>query len=443
MSARLRRGRLGAGAGAGEATELKSKLLRPAWRVLERLAETPIVRVPSDVLRSFLAHDGPEFASGLAYTTLLSLVPLMAVVVGVVSAFPVFDRLVAEIQEFAFRNFVPASGELVQEYLTEFASKTRGLTAVGTGTLVLTSLLMVWAIHASLNRIWGVHQKRSFASRFIVYWSLLTLGPLLIGISIAVTSFVVSLPLFTGESLQGIRRQVLVLLPWASAAVAFTLLYTVVPDARVRLRDALVAGAVAAFLFELAKRAFAAYLTRYPTYETIYGALSTVPVFLIWIYLSWVLILLGAELCCRLGYPGRATGPVQPPAEQFQLAFRLLGHLYGSRADSSTLSTGALCEAEPGTRGEAVEITLQALAEAGLVLRTDQGRWALAQDPRDLSLYGLLRARPFALPAATELKSIDAWDRALAEALRRAEAGLAESLATPLATLYAAARHPG
>jgi membrane protein len=388
------------------------------------------------VLRNFFAHDGPEFASGLAYTTLLSLVPLMAVVVGVVSAFPVFDRLVAEVQEFAFRNFVPASGELVQEYLTGFAAKTRGLTAVGTGVLIVTSLLMIAAIHAALNRIWGVHRERSFASRFIVYWSVLTLGPLLIGISIAVTSFVMSLPPFSGETLGGFKRQALAFLPWASAAIAFSLLYTVVPDARVRLRDAALSGAVAAFMFELAKHAFAAYLTRFPTYETIYGALAAVPAFLVWIYVSWVMILLGAELCCRLGYPQRLDGPIRPTAEQFRLAFRLLGHLHCGRAVEATRSTIELEDAESDSGAEAVGSTLRGLAEAGMVLRTEEGRWALALDPRDLTLHALLTARPFVLPSSTELASGDAWDRALAQALHSAESELAERLGTPLSVLY-------
>ncbi len=384
-----------------------------------------------------MEHDGPEFAAGLAYTTLLAIVPLMAVVLGVVSAFPVFDRLVVEIQEFVFRNFVPASGEVVKQYLTEFAAKARSLTAVGTGVLVVTSLLMIAAIHAALNRIWGVRRHRSFASKFIVYWSVLTLGPLLIGVSIAVTSLVVSLPLFSTETLQGLRRQILLFLPWAAATLAFTLLYTAVPDARVRLRDGLIGGAVAAFLFELAKRGFALYVTLFPSYETVYGALAAVPVFLIWIYVSWVLILLGAEFCCRLGYPDHHEIRAAPAAEQFHLAYRVLGHLTEARRRGTVLSAGAIEDLEPAHHAQAVENALTALAEAGVLLRTDQNDWALARDTRDITAYRLLRARPFALPSPGDLDPEDPWDRALAQALEDVETSLEHALAMPLEALYA------
>ena len=245
----------------------------------------------------FIQDGGLQHTATLTYTTLLSLVPLMTVSLAIFSAFPVSDRVVAQLQDFVFQNMVPASGEVIRQYLEEFSSKASRMTGTGTVFLVIVAVMMMGTIDRALNTIWQVRRKRSPLGMFMVYWSILSLGPIFMGTSVVLTSYFVSLPLFEDAALTlGVDRHgMLGLMPVLASATAFTLLYMVVPNRSVPLRHALAGGVLAALLFELAKRGFALYLTTFPTYEAIYGALAAVPVFLIWIYLSWLVTLLGAE----------------------------------------------------------------------------------------------------------------------------------------------------
>lgn len=220
----------------------------------------------------------------------------MAVTLSIFTAFPAFDGVSLQMQSFVFENFVPASGEVVQKYIQEFSANASKLTGPGLVFLLITSIMMMAAIDASLNVIWHNSKPRRPAARFIVYWSVLTLGPVLIGVSLAVSSYIVSLPLLSETTSYGEKLGLLRLLPFFMELLAFTLLYIVVPNCRVAFRAALTGGVVAALLFELAKKAFAFYITSFPTYQAIYGAMSTIPVFLVWIFLSWTITLIGAEL---------------------------------------------------------------------------------------------------------------------------------------------------
>ena len=248
------------------------------------------------VAERFRRHEAPQNAAALTYTSLLSLVPLMTVTLAVFSAFPVADRVYEIIQDFVFENFVPTSSEVLQQYLSEFSAKASRLTGTGATFLVVVALLMMANIDRALNAIWEVRARRRFATKFLIYWAVLSLGPLLIGASVLVTSYIISLPVLSEAASTGVGRSLLGLTPVAASAVAFTMMYLVVPNRRVRVTHALVGGVFAAVLFEVAKRGFGFYITQFPTYEAIYGALASIPIFLVWLYLSWIVVLLGAEV---------------------------------------------------------------------------------------------------------------------------------------------------
>lgn len=249
----------------------------------------------------FFSDNCLQHATALSYTTLLSLVPLMAVMLSVFTAFPLFEDVSLQLQHFVFENFVPASGEVVRQYIQQFSENASKLTGPGLISLVVTSIMMMAAIDSSLNKIWHNSKPRRPAARFVVYWSVLTLGPILIGVSLAVSSYIVSLPLFSETASYGEKLGLLRALPFFMETLAFTLLYVVVPNCRVAFRAALIGGVTAALLFELAKKAFSFYITSFPAYETIYGAMSAIPVFLVWIFLSWSITLMGAELVWCVG----------------------------------------------------------------------------------------------------------------------------------------------
>ena len=239
-------------------------------------------------------------ASALSFTTLLALVPLTAVTFAIFSHLPGFESWMAMVQEFIYGNFVPAAGEAVSRYLRQFAANADRLRAWGLLFLVLTSLMVMATIERVFNDIWHVPHTRKRLHRYLTYGALLLLGPVLIGMSLAFTSHLISLPLFARHApLSGVRQFLIDTMPVVFQWLALWLLYTVVPNYRVRWRHSLAGSVVATALFEIAKSGFDVFV-KFSSYKAIYGALAALPVFLIWIYLSWTIVLLGAVITAAL-----------------------------------------------------------------------------------------------------------------------------------------------
>lgn len=234
-------------------------------------------------------------AGSLAYVTLLSLVPLVAVTFAVMSAFPVFSGLQGQVEDFIFNNFVPTSGAVIKEQIRGFVGNASKMTAVGISALFVVALMLIAAIDNSLNSIWRSASRRRWFQALPVYWTILTLGPLLVGASLAISSYVVSLKLFTDATLVSLWSRLLRLLPLGFSVLAFCLLYLLVPNKRVRVLPAVCGAIIAATLFEGCKRGFALYITSFPSYQVIYGALAAIPILFVWVYLSWIVVLFGAE----------------------------------------------------------------------------------------------------------------------------------------------------
>jgi membrane protein len=387
----------------------------------------------------FVEDQGLPNAASLTYTTLLSLVPLMTVSLALFSAFPISDRVAELVQDFLFQNFVPASGEILQEHFQQFSQKASQLTGPGFAFLVVVALLLMANIDRALNTIWRVRRKRSAISKFIVYWSILSLSPLLIGVSMVVTSYLVSLPLFSeaAETI-GVTERLLGIAPVFASVIAFTLLYVVVPNRRVPFRHAFAGGVFAAILFELAKRGFAFYLTHFPTYEAIYGALATIPIFLVWLYLSWAITLLGAEFSCCIGiFREQISVDKGSSKNDLVLAYRLLKYLWQAQHEGETLSTKAIAFRLGHISEEHLESLLSELQQAQLVLHTEDRTWGLARDLSDVRLLDLYRTRPFQLPDSESLQgSGDSTDQSLQQIMRQVESGLSGAMGVPLDTLY-------
>ncbi|NRA54440.1 MAG: virulence factor BrkB family protein [Gammaproteobacteria bacterium] len=239
-------------------------------------------------------------AGYLSYVTLLSIVPLVSVVFSMLSAFPVFDKIKSQIELYVYSNFLPTAGDIVQQNLTEFVNNASKASAVGIVALVFIALLLISNIDKVLNEIWRSPTKRPIVISFSIYWMILTLGPLLLGASIAISSYVISL----GGLEQGMFSEVfsffLRWLPLLFSVLAFLMMYLLVPNVRVRFVDALIGAMVAALLFELSKKGFGLYITYFPSYQAIYGALATIPILFVWVYLVWIVVLIGAELTAGL-----------------------------------------------------------------------------------------------------------------------------------------------
>jgi len=245
----------------------------------------------------FVADNCTRTAAALSYTTLLSLVPLLAVVFSILAFFPMFATLIDDIQGYIFSNFVPASNEQLQLHFQQFIATAASSGGIGVMFLMLTSLMLMNTINIALNDIWHVKPKRNLFSALLIYGVVLLLSSILFAASILLTSYVVSLPLIAegGEAVRGIKNVLLMMAPIAVTVVALLLFYVVVPNCKVSWRVGVISALLAALLFELAKKGFAWYVLAFPSYTVIYGALAVIPVFLVWIYVSWLVLLLGVE----------------------------------------------------------------------------------------------------------------------------------------------------
>ena len=233
-------------------------------------------------------------AAALSFTTVLALVPLVTVIFSMLSLFPVFATWTHSLELFVFTHFVPAAGDAVRQYISEFSAQAGKLTAVGLG-LLLSSLLLLVTIESAFNNIWHVRQGRNWLQCLITYWAVISLGPLL------------SDRLLPAD----VTRLIFRYLPLVLELLAFMLFYFAIPNAKIQLRHAFAGSVTATAAFELAKSGFALYILNFNSYQLIYGALSTIPIFLLWVYRSWIVLLLGALVAAVLG---ARTPPATAPS---------------------------------------------------------------------------------------------------------------------------------
>lgn len=241
-----------------------------------------------------------QAAGSLTYSTMLALVPLIMVVFSIFSAFPVFHEATGALKEVIFTNFAPAASDVVGQYIDEFVTNSKQMSAVGIISLIMVALLLINSIDNNLNAIWTGTQSRSMLFSFAIYWLILTLGPIFIGASIGVSSYISSLEVFDNDLSLPFGTKLLSFVPFLLTWLAFTLIYTIVPNKKVRIRHSAAGALVAAIFFTLGKKTFVWYITTFPSYQLIYGAMATLPLMLLWIQLSWLFVLLGAQLAALL-----------------------------------------------------------------------------------------------------------------------------------------------
>jgi membrane protein len=244
-------------------------------------------------------------AGALSFTTLLAIVPLLTVAVALVTRFPIFSESLDALESFVLTHLLPESpAAAVHTYVTEFVDQAARLTGVSLVLILLTAMLALATVEREINMIWGVRRGRPLIRRLPFYVLCLTAGPILIGASISLTTWLVAESLSVIPLRKPLHEDVLHTLPFLFSAVGLTLLYKVVPARHVPLTVA-VAGAVpTALALEIAKHAFAWYLKQVPTYKFIYGTLAALPAFLVWIYVGWVIVLAGAAMCAVIGGGG-------------------------------------------------------------------------------------------------------------------------------------------
>jgi len=352
--------------------------LSQAWNTERRERVLALSRY---LWKRFLEDRCFETAGALSYTTVFALVPLTAVALAVLSAFPVFGTWTSALIEFVFTNFVPEAARAVEAYILDFAGGVGGLTIAGVSALLLAALLTLGGIESTFNRIWRVPRARPPVTRVLVYWTLLTLGTLLIAAVFGFTSYLAATQLVPGAEALGAGRGLLRLLPPAMTLAAFALAFIVVPNRRVAWRHALAGALLATVLFELVKLGLTLYLRNVPTYQQLYGTLAVIPIFLLWVYLSWVSILLGASLAASLsGFRYRPRGLRLGQDQELYGMLRLLARFRDAYRSGALLHFSDLQAVEPLVSDDALSAMLGRLVDHGAVRREETGGWMLARD---------------------------------------------------------------
>ncbi|HEN47428.1 MAG TPA: YihY family inner membrane protein [Mizugakiibacter sp.] len=360
----------------------------------------------SYIWQRFLDERCFETAGALAFTTIFALVPLLATVFGILSLLPVFSGWSTHVSAFVFRNFVPAAGVTVQEYLLRFAANANRMTLAGAGVLLLSALMMMAAIENRFDRIWRVRHRRRGGVRFLLYWAALTLGPLLVIAGVAVSSYLLALPWIANADRRfGFSIGLLEMLPSLLTWVGLMAMYTLIPNRRVALRHAAIGALLATLVFAAARLGFVLYVTQLASYRAIYGALAAVPIFLIWVYLSWVIVMAGASLTASL-----ASFIYRPAAQRLPGDIPLVGLLHllqrlaTNHAQGKVLTDVELHAELPFLTDDLLQRYLGDLETLRVMVRTDPGEWILARDPAGLSLGELVKVGGYRLP--TDLRQI-------------------------------------
>jgi membrane protein len=390
------------------------------------------------VSQRYRIDDCPRFAAALTYTSLFAVVPLMTVMYAALSLVPSMQTVGGEIENYIFQHFVPASGQEIHSYLQHFSAQARSLTGAGIALLAVTAILMLRNIENIFNRIWRTRDNRRGLASFLLYWALLSLGPIFLGLAFAITTYLLSLKVLTDSIDQlGLGQYVLVVAPYLLTAAAFTLIYAAVPNCRVPFRHALTGGLLTAFAFEQAKSLFA-WLVANSSFEVIYGTFAAIPLFLLWIYLCWLIILAGAQLVAAMQAYHPQSGK---QLDELSLALAVIKRLADAHRQGHAVNDRQLLaepwllnqQALPADRWPELR---NRLLDAQLLAMNHQGHYLLGRDIYQLSLWQLIELLQLPAKLSTLGDGAPAWYQKTQQLLQQAEQSSANHLAVSLGELY-------
>ncbi len=350
--------------------------------------------------QQFFDHDCLAAAGALTYTTLFAVVPLMTVTYTFFSLLPEYEHVGDQVQDFIFKNFVPGSSDVVQEKIVEFSGQARNLTTVGFVILFVTSFMMLVTIERSFNTLWHVAEPRRGLQRFLLYWGVLSLGPASVIAGVFSSAYLFGLPMVSDLDAFGLKELLLSYLPVILSVAGFTVLYYAVPNCFVPLRHALIGGIVTTFVFQLALVAFA-FSSRWLSYDAVYGAFAAFPVFLLWLYLVWVIVLCGAIFVRSLSLSRGDDGTGEPLIIKASRILRILhdAHLEGAGiTDQDINDVVALNQAEH-------DRVFGVFQKLKLLTLTDDEKWILGRSLKGVTLWDLYQQLPDSLDM-TRLKAV-------------------------------------
>ncbi|MGI9294552.1 MAG: YihY family inner membrane protein [Pseudomonadales bacterium] len=415
-------------------------------RLLRRLLEA--IGFARYVVRRFIDDGCQQNAAALTYLSLFAIVPIMTVGFSLFSAVPAFESWGERLQNFVFTHFVPTTGNEVQTYLQTFAEQARSLTGIGVGFLAVTAYLTLKSVEKAFNKIWRTRTNRQGLNNFLLYWAILSLGPVLLGSGLVMTTY---LAVYVKDyDALGLLPELLKYLPWLLTSLTFSLLFVAVPNCKVPLSHAFLGGVVTGALFEIAKNLFANVISN-SSYELVYGTFATIPLFLIWIYFSWQLLLGGAEFVRALSsYKSRFS----PDYPDLLVATLILHNFWQRQGEARVIDEQEILQEDwlfgRDINREQWERLRNSLLQAGILQITESGDYLLGQDLHRFTLWDLQLALNSNLRSLyddnlihieefSNLRQVPHWYAKLSTLINTQQSQHAKLFALPLAELFSEA----
>jgi membrane protein len=381
------------------------------------------------ITRHYIGDGCQTTASALTYQTLFAVVPALTVMYTVLSTFQSFGGMGRILEDFIFTNIIPENVSVVQDYLRGFSEDAQKLSIPSAVFLAVTAFMMLFTIERTFNEIWRIKEPRHGLQRLMMYWAVLSLGPLLVGVGIGVTTYVLSLPLISDVADSPVFLR---FLPVLLSGSTFTLIYAVIPNTLVPLRHAVTGGVLVAAVFESAKILFVFVMSR-SDFEVIYGTFAVVPLFLLWIYVSWTIVLMGAELVKGLGVY-RFSGSDQLEDPLFQVLI-ILNVFHQAHQKGEVVTEKRIRDLSSRIDLEMWTEYRQQLVELGLIRSVEKGGLVLLKDLSEISLWELYEKLPWPLPTPS-VDEKSGWEASVSETFKSISGRNQGVLETDLESLF-------
>lgn len=390
------------------------------------------------VIRRFEADRCRDQAASLTYTTLFAVVPMLTVFLVIISSIKALEPARQQLQQLIYSNFLPKTTIAFDKAFNAFTDKSSNLTVIGILFLFITTVMMLSSIETVFNRIWRVQETRGGIIGFMRYWTIISLGPILLGSAFVISSTVASLNVlsdnFTGYEVNG--EFVLWLISFALTILGFFILNWTIPNRSVPIKAALIAGTFSAVVFELLKDLFGLIMTNFTSYEIVYGAFAAVPIFLLWIFLSWNIVLLGVEISYAL--TAFNSGKEQKYHPVIML-LDLLELFYKKQQSGESVSDEEALEVLGRDEIGRWPSYVLMLEKQNLVKRTDDDEYMLSRNLAQVDFWSFYKQLPYPLPRSKDVANIrpdDEWIQRLGPALVESDDYLAAKLSIPLSAIF-------
>lgn len=390
------------------------------------------------VIKRFEANRGREMAGSLTYTTLFAVVPMLTVFLVIISSIRALEPARQQLQQWIYSNFLPKSSVAFEQALNAFTEKSSNLTAIGVVFLFITTVMMLSTIEEAFNRIWGVCKSRGGIVGFMRYWTIISLGPIILGTAFALSSTVASMN-FLSNNVGGYELNftfILSLFSFILTCLGMFLLYWTIPNRSVPIKPALIAGLFTGIIFTILKNLFGFIMANFTSYELVYGAFAAVPIFLLWIYISWNILLIGVEICYALTAFDTKNNIQRQP---IIMLLDILELFYNRQKSGQSVSDHEALDILGRDEIARWPYYIQLLEKQKIIAETDSNQYVLIRNLKHVDLWSFINQLPFPLPNRKDLGNIhpnDEWMKILGPKLAAIDEYSSDKLSFPLAQIF-------